>query len=72
MESDLGGDGMKERDIVQEDNGLEGLGEDKGYEIQLKKYERDIRSFDRISWVDVHILHSTVSLAHPACASIQA
>ncbi len=32
------------------------------YQALRKQYEADVKSFDRIAWVDVHLLHSTVRL----------
>jgi hypothetical protein len=53
METDLDCEGDK-RDSIPVAGG------EKGYEMEMRKYEQDIRAFDRIAWVDVHILHSTV------------
>ena len=30
------------------------------FELAQTRYEADIRAFDRIAWVDVHLLHATV------------
>jgi len=30
------------------------------FELAQSRYEADIRAFDRIAWVDVHLLHATV------------
>jgi metal iron transporter len=70
VESQIEDEGMvKERDVVQNEPYQGNESDDKGYEIALKKYEQDVRSFDRISWVDIHILHSTVSLPHEILSS---
>ncbi len=37
--------------------------EETDFEIAQREYEADVKSFDRIAWVDLHILHSTVSAA---------
>jgi metal iron transporter len=31
------------------------------YESEMRKYESDLKSFDRIRWTDLHIHHATVS-----------
>ncbi len=33
------------------------------FEIAQREYEADIRYFDRIAWVDLHILHLAVSVS---------
>jgi hypothetical protein len=48
---------IKARDIVMCENGVQ----EKAYEADVKRYESEVRAFDRIKWVDLHILHSTVS-----------
>lgn len=30
------------------------------FEVAQAKYEMEIRKFDRIRWVDLHLLHATV------------
>lgn len=32
------------------------------YEKALERYQSEIKSFDRIKWVDIHLFHATVSL----------
>jgi len=43
------------KDIVQLENGGESA-----YEHAVKQYEAEMRSFDRIRWVDIHLRHATV------------
>lgn len=31
------------------------------YDAALKQYEKDLKAFDRIRWVDLHVRHATVS-----------
>lgn len=33
------------------------------YEMEVKRYETEVKKFDRIKWAEIHILHATVSLA---------
>ena len=34
--------------------------EDSEYEAAMKLYEEEIKTFDRIEWVDIHLRHATV------------
>lgn len=57
-----GGTDNGEGVIAQLDRARSSSGEDANYEAAVKKYEADLKSFDRIRWTDLHIRHATVSL----------
>ena len=38
---------------------------DAEFEGRMKQYEKDLRSFDRINWVDLHLFHFQVSQTMP-------
>lgn len=57
----LENDGAKD-EINLQDSVVELTKEEKLFAIEQKEYERNIRMFDRIKWVDVHLFHSTVSV----------
>lgn len=56
----LENDGAKD-EINLQDSVVELTKEEKLFAIEQKEYERNVRMFDRIKWVDVHLFHSTVS-----------
>ena len=37
------------------------------YEEEVEVYEQEIKSFDRIQWVDVHLFHATASGVNAWC-----
>jgi metal iron transporter len=38
--------------------------DDQDYTFAMKRYEADIRAFDRIRWVDLHVWHATADTAY--------
>lgn len=57
----LENDGAKD-EVHLQDSVVELTKEEKLFAIEQKEYERNVRMFDRIKWVDVHLFHSTVSV----------
>ena len=47
--------------IAQLDHARERSGQNSDYDAAFKKYEADLKNFDRIRWTDLHIRHATVS-----------
>ncbi|EKD05645.1 divalent metal ion transporter, Smf3p [Trichosporon asahii var. asahii CBS 8904] len=37
---------------------------DDDYELAMEKYEADIRAFDRIRWVRLHVIHATIDMSY--------
>ncbi|KIR31302.1 metal iron transporter [Cryptococcus deuterogattii MMRL2647] len=50
-------------EIIPQDSILELTKEQKRFAIEQKEYERNVRMFDRIKWVDIHLFHSTIDTA---------
>ncbi|WVQ78677.1 hypothetical protein IAT38_000764 [Cryptococcus sp. DSM 104549] len=44
----------------EDDDAPEPSKEEARYALAVREYERDVRTFDRIRWVDLHLLHSTI------------
>lgn len=51
-----GAEGPKKDDVKDEDEA--------DYQLALKQYEADVRSFDRIRWVTLHVNHATVDTVY--------
>ncbi|KAE8540828.1 hypothetical protein D1P53_003192 [Cryptococcus gattii VGV] len=58
----LENDAAKDK-IIPQDSVLELTKEQKRFAIEQKEYERNVRMFDRIKWVDIHLFHSTIDTA---------
>ena len=59
-----GGNVESERDMFKDialvETGDSGRTADTAYEDAVKRYEAEMKSFDRIKWVDIHLKHATV------------
>ncbi|TYJ58771.1 hypothetical protein B9479_000607 [Cryptococcus floricola] len=51
-------DTVKNVDLVVEDSGMGK--EDEAFALAQREYEREVRMFDRIRWVDLHLFHVTI------------
>ncbi|ODN80690.1 hypothetical protein L202_02862 [Cryptococcus amylolentus CBS 6039] len=49
---------VKDVDLVVEDSGMGK--EDEAFALAQREYEREVRMFDRIRWVDLHLFHVTI------------
>lgn len=57
-------------EIIPQDSILELTKEQKRFAIEQKEYERNVRMFDRIKWVDIHLFHSTVSASRSSITGL--
>lgn len=55
--------------IAQLDRAESRSHQDHDYDAAVKKYEADLKAFDRIRWTDLHIRHATVSTDIPSKVS---